>query len=44
VLIGVSAGLSAIFRTPIGAAVFAIEVLYSDMEFETGALLYTMLA
>lgn len=44
VLIGISAGLSAIFRTPIGAAVFAIEVLYNDMEFETGALLYTMLA
>lgn len=44
VMIGMSAGLSAIFRTPIGAAIFAIEVLYSDMEFETGALLYTMLA
>ncbi|NLX10801.1 MAG: CBS domain-containing protein [Chloroflexi bacterium] len=44
VLIGMSAGLSAIFRTPIGAAIFAIEVLYSDMEFETTALLYTLLA
>ncbi len=43
-LIGVSAGLSAIFRTPIGAAIFAIEVLYYDMEFEASALLYTMLA
>ncbi|MBN1564810.1 MAG: chloride channel protein [Anaerolineae bacterium] len=44
VLIGISAGLSAIFRTPIGAAIFAIEVLYADMEFETGALLYALLA
>jgi CIC family chloride channel protein len=39
-----AAGLSAIFRSPLGAALFAIEVLYSEMEFESGALLYTMLA
>lgn len=44
VMIGISAGLSAIFRTPIGAAIFAIEVLYSEMEFEVGALLFTLLA
>jgi chloride channel protein, CIC family len=44
VLMGMAAGLSAIFRSPIGAAFFAIEVLYGSMEFETGALLYTMLA
>ncbi len=44
VLIGIAAGLSAIFRTPIGAAIFAIEVLYEDMEFETNALLYALLA
>lgn len=44
VLIGMTAGLSAIFRTPIGAAVFAVEVLYSDMEFETDVLLYAILA
>lgn len=44
VMIGMAAGLSAIFRTPIGAAIFAIEVLYDDMEFETNALLYTLLA
>ncbi|HKI77520.1 MAG TPA: chloride channel protein [Ignavibacteriaceae bacterium] len=43
VLIGMAAGLSAIFRSPIGTAIFAIEVLYSDMEFETEALIYTML-
>jgi CIC family chloride channel protein len=43
-LAGMAAGLSAIFRTPIGTAVFAIEVLYGGMEFETGALLYTIVA
>jgi CIC family chloride channel protein len=43
-LAGMAAGLSAIFRTPIGTAVFAIEVLYGGMEFETGALLYTLVA
>ncbi len=43
VLIGMAAGLSAIFRSPIGTAIFAVEVLYSDMEFETEALIYTML-
>lgn len=44
VLTGMAAGLSAIFRSPIGTAVFATEVLYGNMEFETGALIYTMLA
>jgi CIC family chloride channel protein len=43
VLIGMAAGLSAIFRSPIGTAFFAIEVLYSDMEFDADALLYTLL-
>jgi CIC family chloride channel protein len=42
-LIGMAAGLSAIFRSPIGTAIFAIEVLYSGMDFDVGALLYTML-
>ncbi len=42
-LIGMSAGLAAIFRSPIGTALFAVEVLYGGMEFEAGALLYTML-
>ncbi len=41
-LAGMAAGLSAIFRSPMGTAVFAIEVLYGNMEFEVGALLYTM--
>lgn len=44
VLIGIAAGLSTIFRSSIGTALFAIEVLYADMEFEASALLYTMLA
>ncbi|MGH9697538.1 MAG: chloride channel protein, partial [Bryobacteraceae bacterium] len=43
-LAGMAAGLSAIFRSPMGTGVFAIEVLYGEMEFEVGALLYTMLA
>jgi CIC family chloride channel protein len=44
VLIGEAAGLSAIFRSPIGTAVFATEVLYGHMDFESGALIYTMIA
>jgi CIC family chloride channel protein len=44
VLIGEAAGLSAIFRSPIGTAVFATEVLYGNMEFESDALIYTMVA
>jgi CIC family chloride channel protein len=43
VLIGMAAGLSAIFRSPIGTAIFAVEVLYGEMEFEARALIYTML-
>jgi CIC family chloride channel protein len=44
VLVGMAAGIAAIFRSPIGAALFAIEVLYLDMEFESAALLPAMLA
>lgn len=44
VLIGEAAGLSAIFRSPLGTAVFVTEVLYGNMEFEAGALIYTMIA
>ncbi len=43
VLIGMASGLSAIFRAPIGTSIFAIEVLYKDMEFESSALVYTLL-
>jgi CIC family chloride channel protein len=44
VLIGMAAGLSAIFRSPIGTALFAVEVLYAGIEFEAAALLFTMLS
>jgi CIC family chloride channel protein len=43
VLIGMASGLSAIFRSPIGTAFFAVEVLYGTMTFEGRALVYTML-
>ena len=43
-LMGMAAGLSAIFRSPIGCAFFAIEVLYSQIEFESRALLYTLIS
>jgi len=43
-LVGMAAGIAAIFRSPVGAALFAIEVLYVDMEFESVALLPAMLA
>jgi chloride channel protein, CIC family len=42
-LTGAAAGLSAIFRSPIGSAFFVVEVLYADMEFESSALLYATL-
>ncbi|HXK06931.1 MAG TPA: chloride channel protein [Verrucomicrobiae bacterium] len=42
-LVGMAAGLSAIFRSPIGTAIFAIEVLYGEIEFESSALVFTML-
>ncbi len=41
-LAGMAAGLSAIFRSPMGTSIFAIEVLYGKMEFDVVALLYTM--
>jgi CIC family chloride channel protein len=44
VLMGMAAGLSAIFRSPIGTAFFAIEVLYGGMDLEASALVYTLLA
>jgi len=40
-LVGMAAGLSAIFRSPIGAALLSVEILYADMEFEPGALLFS---
>lgn len=43
-LVGAAAGISAIFRSPIGASLFVVEVLYADMEFEAGVLLSATLA
>lgn len=44
VLMGMAAGLSAIFRSPIGTAIFAVEVPYNGTDFEGDALIYCMLA
>jgi CIC family chloride channel protein len=43
-LIGMAAGLSAIFKSPLGTAFFAVEILYSTMAFEGGALIFTLIA
>jgi CIC family chloride channel protein len=40
---GVAAGISAVFRTPLGAALLAVEVLYRD-DFETDALIPAVLS
>jgi CIC family chloride channel protein len=42
-LAGVAAGMSAVFRTPLGAALLAVEVLYRD-GFESEALIPAVLA
>ena len=42
-LAGVAAGMSAVFRTPLGAALLAVEVLYRD-GFEADALVPSVLA
>lgn len=44
IVVGMAAGLSAVFRSPIGTAIFAVEVLYSAMEFESHILIYTLLS
>lgn len=43
-LIGMAAGLSAIFKSPLGTAIFAVEILYSRMAFEGAALIYTLIS
>ena len=40
---GIAAGISAVFRTPLGAALIAVEVLYRD-DFESDALVPCILA
>jgi CIC family chloride channel protein len=42
-LAGTAAGMAAIFRTPLGAAIFAIEVLYRD-EFEAEGIVPAIIA
>jgi CIC family chloride channel protein len=44
ILIGMAAGLSAIFKSPLGTAIFAVEILYSRMAFESGALIFTLIS
>ncbi len=44
VLIGMAAGLSAIFKSPLGTAIYAVEILYSRMAFEGGALIFTLIS
>jgi len=44
VLAGAGAGLGAIFRSPLGGAIFATEVLYREMDFETPALVPAFIA
>ncbi len=44
ILMGMAAGLSAIFKSPLGTAFFAVEILYSGMAFEGEALIFTLVA
>ncbi len=44
ILAGAGAGLGAIFRSPLGGALFASEVLYRDVDFETPALVPSFVA
>jgi len=44
VLAGMAAGLAAIFRSPLGMAIFSVEILYSGMAYESEALIYTVIA
>ncbi len=44
ILIGMAAGLSAIFKSPLGTAIFAVEILYSRMAFEGAALIFTLIS
>ena len=44
VLAGMAAGLSAIFRSPLGMAIFAVEIMYASMASEYEALPFTLAA
>lgn len=43
-LAAMSPGLAAIFQAPLGMAIFAVEILYSGMVFESEALIYTVIS
>ena len=43
-LAGAGAGIGAVFRAPLGGAIFASEVLYREMEFESAALVPSFIA
>src|SRR5699024_7246128 len=40
---GMAAGLSAVFKSPLGTAIFAVEILYSTVAFEGSALVFTLI-
>jgi CIC family chloride channel protein len=44
VISGVAAGIGGMFRAPLGAALFAVEVLYSENDFESEALMPAIMA
>jgi CIC family chloride channel protein len=44
VLSGMAAGLAAIFRAPLGMAIFAAEILYAGLSFEFEVLPYSLVA
>ncbi len=43
-LIGMAAGLSAIFKSPLGTAIFAVEILYGGLAFEETVLSFAIVA
>jgi len=43
-LASMAGGLAAVFRAPLGMAIFAVEILYSGMVFESEALIYTVIS
>ena len=43
-LAAMAAGLAAMFRAPLGMAIFSVEILYAGMVFESEALIYTVIA
>ncbi len=43
-LVGMAAGLGAVFRSPIGAAMFSVGILYSAVDIEAPAVLFCLLA